>query len=111
MGHPQPPTPMQMNNTIVLGVVGKNLNLKATESTDMICLWMSDQSDQMQSQYYWGPVEGNIVDYWTVDCCEAHHREKRPTILTPRQEFGNLREEGRDNTCTSGLVLTASKVC
>ena len=35
MGHKQPPTPIQTDNTTALGFVTKNLNPKATKSTDM----------------------------------------------------------------------------
>ena len=35
MGHKQPPTPIQTNNTTALGFVTKNLNPKATKSMDM----------------------------------------------------------------------------
>jgi hypothetical protein len=35
MDHPQPPTPIQTENTTTLGFVGKNLTPKATKSTDM----------------------------------------------------------------------------
>ena len=35
MGHKQPPTPMQTDNTTALGFITKNLKPKATKSTDM----------------------------------------------------------------------------
>ena len=35
MGHSQPPTPMQTENTTALGFVTNNLQPKATKSTDM----------------------------------------------------------------------------
>ena len=34
-GHPKPPTPMQTDNTTALGCVTRNLQPKATTSTDM----------------------------------------------------------------------------
>ena len=36
MGHSQPPTPIQMDNTTAFGFVAKNLCPKATKSADMI---------------------------------------------------------------------------
>ena len=42
MGHHQPPTPIQTDNTTALGFVGKNLTPKATKSTDMQHWWMRD---------------------------------------------------------------------
>ena len=46
MGHVQPPTPIQTDNTTALGFVTKNLNPKATKSTDMRYWWVRDRSDQ-----------------------------------------------------------------
>ena len=48
MGHPQPPTPIQTDNTTALGFVSKNLQPKATKSVDMRYWWMRDRSDQKQ---------------------------------------------------------------
>ncbi len=41
MGHPQPPTPMQTDNTIALGVV--NVVLKKLKSMDMKYHWLCDR--------------------------------------------------------------------
>jgi hypothetical protein len=91
MGHKQPPTPIQTDNTTALGFVSKNLQPKATKSTDMRFWWMRDRSDQKQFRYYWGAGKGNRADYWTKHFCAAHHREKRPSILTPVRVLQKLR--------------------
>ena len=91
MGQKQPLTPIQMDNTTALGFVTKNLNPKATKSTDMRYWWMRDQSDQEQFRYYWGKGAGNRADYWTKHFCAAHHREMRPSILTPADQIDTLR--------------------
>ena len=91
MGHKQPPTPIQTDNTTALGFVTKNLNPKATKSTDMRYWWMRDRSDQQQFRYYWSSGKGNRADYWTKHFCAAHHREQRPSILTPSHLVDKLR--------------------
>ena len=48
LGHQQPPTPIQTDNTTVLGFVSKNLQPKVTKSVDMRYWWMQDRSDQKQ---------------------------------------------------------------
>ena len=83
MGHIQPPTPIQTDNTTALGFVMRNLQPKATKSTDMRHWWMRDRSDRNQFRYYWSEGKGNRADYWTKHFCAAHHREQRPSILTP----------------------------
>ena len=54
MGHQQPPTPVQTNNTTALGFVSKNLQPKANKSTDMKHWLMRDRQDRRQFRYYWG---------------------------------------------------------
>ena len=92
MGHKQPPTPIQTDNTTALGFVMKNLQPKATKSTDMKFWWMRDRSDRKQFRYYWGKGKNNLADYWTKHFCLAHHREKRPSILTPSKLLNELRK-------------------
>ena len=91
MGHVQPSTPIQTDNTTTLGFVIKNLNPKETKSTDMRYWWMRDRSDQEQFRYYWGKGTGNRADYWTKHFCAAHHREIRPSILTPAEQVEKIR--------------------
>ena len=109
MGHQQPPTPIQTDNTTALGFVGKNLTPKATKSTDMKFWWMRDRSDQEQFRYYWGPGKGNRADYWTKNICSANLREKRPTILTPMRVLDKLRA-GRKQPIHKWFSAT-SRVC
>ena len=45
MGHQHPPTPIQVDNTTVLGFMGKNITPKATNSTDMNVWWIRDCLD------------------------------------------------------------------
>ena len=83
MGHVQPPTPIQTDNTTVLGFVMENLTPQATKSMDLKFWWMRDRLAQQQFRYYWGPGKQNNDDYFTNYFCVAHHQEKRPTFLIP----------------------------
>ena len=91
MGHKQPPTPIQTDNTTAFGFVNKIMVPKATKSTDMRYWYMRDQSDQENFRYYWGKGKRNCADYWTKHFSAAHHKEKRPTILTKPAEVALLR--------------------
>ena len=91
MGHVQPPTPIQTDNTTALGFVLRNLTPRATKSTDMKYWWMRDRADQQQFRYYRSPGKQNNADYWTKHFCAAHHVEKRPTFLTPASVLDALR--------------------
>ena len=47
MGHPQPPTPIQIDNTTALGVVKMNV-LKKLKAMDMRFHWLWDRANQGQ---------------------------------------------------------------
>ena len=54
MGHKQPPTPMQTDNTTAIRFITKKLQPKATKSKDMQHWFMRDRQDRKQFRYYWG---------------------------------------------------------
>ena len=91
MGHKQPPTSIQTDNTTALGFVNKNLQPKATKSTDMQHWFMRDRRDRKQFRYYWGEGKYNDADYFSKHFCGPHHTEKRPRFLTPRSTLDALR--------------------
>ena len=48
MGHPQPPTPIQTDNSTAYGVVNHKIQPKATKSMDMRFHWLRDREAQKQ---------------------------------------------------------------
>ena len=108
LGHQQSPTPIQTDNTTALGFVSKKMQPKATKSVDMRYWWMRDRSDQKQFRYYWGPGPTNNADYYTKHFCKAHHRKKRPKLLTPKSILNALRiAQGK----TPHIFRLSSRVC
>ena len=55
IGHPQPPTPIQTDNTTALGVVNNTIAPKRTNSMDMRFHWLRDRIAQLQFWHYWMP--------------------------------------------------------
>ena len=49
MGHPQPPTPMQTDNSTALGVVTNNIQPRRTKAMDMRFHWLRCREAQNQS--------------------------------------------------------------
>jgi hypothetical protein len=47
LGHPQPPTPIQTNNTMALGVLNNNV-MKKLKAMDMKYHWLWDRISQKQ---------------------------------------------------------------
>jgi hypothetical protein len=83
MGHLQPPTPKQTNNSTALKVVNSNIQPQQTKAMDMRFHWLQCREAQKQFHFFWHPGRTNLADYWTKHHCTAHHIEQRPQFLTP----------------------------
>ncbi len=104
MGHPQPPTPTQTDNSTALGVVTSNIQPRQTKSMDMRFYWLQDRGAQKQFKSLWRPGKTNLGNYWTKHHCSAHHIEKWDSILTPLSIVTALRTSIQ---CT--LITKAAK--
>ena len=49
MGHPQPPTPIQIDNTTALGVVTNTIQPKRTKAMDMRFHWLRCRKNKSNS--------------------------------------------------------------
>jgi len=92
MGHPQPKTPVQTDNTTALGVVKSNIQPKRTKAMDMRFHWLRDRETQGQFRFYWTTGKKIRADYYTKHHCAAHHKEQRGIFLTPAAVLNILRK-------------------
>ena len=121
LGHPQPRTPMQTDNTAAQAVVANNVQPKRTKAMDMRFHWLRDRAAQKQFRIYWRCGPTNRADYWTKHFAGPHHRSMRQEILTPRcqledlrrrrQRAQNVREIAQAIVETAGRSLPATRVC
>ena len=105
MGHKQPKTPMQTDNSTALGVVNSNIQPRQTKAMDMRFYWLRCRESQGQFRYYWKPGPTNLADYWTKHHPAHHHIKKRPTILTPKLILDALRESTNRTPAIKGKGL------
>ena len=63
MGHKQPPTPLQTDNSMADGVVNSKIAPKRTKAMDMRFHWIRDRECQEQFRIYWRPGKLNYADY------------------------------------------------
>ncbi len=91
MGHIQPRTPIQTNNSTACGVVNSNIQPWQAKAMDMRFHWLRCHEAKRRFRFYWAPGKSNLGDYWTKHHCAAHHIEKRPTILTLQSILTALR--------------------
>ena len=76
MGWPQPQTPIQTENSTVVGFTNKKIVNKATKSADTKLWWIRDRESQEQFRYYWAPGSENEGDYSTKHHPPIYHEAK-----------------------------------
>ena len=62
LGHPQPTTPMQVDNTTAVGFTNNTIKQKRSNSIDMRFYWIRDRSCQGHFKIYRGPGSTNLGD-------------------------------------------------
>ena len=95
MGHPQPPMPMQTDNTTALGFVNNTIDPQRTKDMDMRFHWLQCHKRQQQFLHYWRPGQTNNGDYITKHHAAVHLRAMRTEFFTPKRTLVNLRQRAR----------------
>jgi hypothetical protein len=74
MGHPQPATPLETNNSTAHGILHAQVRMKKSKAFDMRYHWRKDQIAQKQFNLYWSPGRTNSADYFSKHHRPAHHK-------------------------------------
>jgi hypothetical protein len=91
MGHPQPQTPIQTDNTTAVGVTNKKIQPKRTKAMDMQFHWLRDRESQDQFKIFWQPGKTNLADYFTKHHPPNHHTNVKAEFLTKVQYLAEAR--------------------
>jgi hypothetical protein len=83
LGHKQPATPLQTDNSMAEAVCNGKIQPKRTKAMDMRFHWLRDRECQDQFRIYWRPGKLNYADYWTKHHPAKHHQNIRRDFLTP----------------------------
>jgi hypothetical protein len=81
LGHKQPPTPLETDNTTSTGYSNGTNKQKRTKAMDMRFYWIKDRVKQGQFKIYWGPGFQNLADYFTKHHAPAHHKRIRDVYI------------------------------
>ena len=81
LGHPQPPTPIKVDNTTATSFVHNNITQKRSKSWDMRHHWLRDPPTKQQIMAYWDKGPNNWGDYFTKTHTTAYHRTQRPNYI------------------------------
>ena len=96
LGHPQPATPIQTDNSTAEGVINSKVQPKRTKAMDMRFHWLRDRETLKQFRIYWRPGRMNYADYWTKHHPAAHHRNFRPEILSSPSVITELNKRNKE---------------
>jgi Reverse transcriptase (RNA-dependent DNA polymerase) len=88
LGHPQPPTPIQTDNSTADGILNSTVKQKRSKAIDMRFYWLRDRIEQKQFQVHWQPGSLNFADYFTKHHPPKHHQNIRPAYLVAVSDTG-----------------------
>jgi hypothetical protein len=103
LGHPQPRTPIQTENSTAHTLLTNMILPKALKAMDMQFHWLCCRATQGQYQIYLRPGTQNLADYWTKHHPASHHKSFCPQILTSATdpEYIKLTGNPKNNTFKS----------
>jgi hypothetical protein len=81
MGHPQPPTSLQTDNTTATGYINDTIKQRRTRAMDMQFCWVKDRVKQGPCHVYWGPGYPNLADYFTKHHSPTYHKRMREMYI------------------------------
>jgi hypothetical protein len=91
LGHSQPATPLQTDNSTAERVINGKVQPKSTKAMDMRFHWLRGCKCQEQFRIYWRPGKLNYADYWTKHHPSAHHQHIWREFITPQLVVEMLR--------------------
>lgn len=83
LGHPQPATPVQTDNSCAAGIVNNTLKQRRSKAIDMRYYWVRDRVNQGQFLIHWKRGAENLADYFTKHHSPIHHQRMRDTYFLP----------------------------
>ena len=104
MGHPQPPTPIQTDNTTANNVINNKVQPKQLKAMDLRFHWLRDRMAQLQFRFHWRPGTLNLADYWTKYHSGKHHRNFRREILSPTETVKELYRDAESRYLLRGCA-------
>ena len=81
LGHPQPPTPVLVDNSTAVGLANDTVTQRCSRAIDMHFYWIRDRVNQNQFHVYWAPAHLNLADYFTKHHTPSHHRRMRKYFI------------------------------
>jgi hypothetical protein len=81
LGHPQPPTPIQIDNSCAAGIANNTVKQRRSKAIDMRFYWVRDRVHQKHFNVHWRRGADNLADYFTKYHSPDHHCLMRSRYL------------------------------
>jgi hypothetical protein len=78
LGHPQPPTPIHIDNTTTVGIVNNTIKRQRSRAMEMRYFWLLDGEVQKLFRFYYQPGQENLGDYPSKHHSADIHQHVRP---------------------------------
>ena len=89
LGHPQPPIPIHIDNTCVVGIVNNTIKRQRSRSMEMRYFWLLDGAAQKYFSFLHHPGQENLGDFQTKAFTSKDAQHARPFYVhektSPRQ--------------------------
>jgi hypothetical protein len=108
LGHTQPPTPMETDNTTATGYSNSTIKKKCTKAMYMRFYWIKDRVKQGKFKIYWAPVFQNLADYFTKHHSPAHHKRIRDVYIHADEQ--PINQKGTRYSALRGCVNTSGRL-
>jgi hypothetical protein len=107
LGHKQPPTPMETDNTTATEYSNGTIKQKRTKAMNMFFYWIKDRVKQGQFNVYWVLGYQNLADYFTKHHSLAHHKRMREIYIHADEQ--PINRKGIRDSALRGCVNTSGK--
>jgi hypothetical protein len=78
LDHPQPPTPIHIDNTVNDGIVNNTIKCQRSRAIEMQYFWLLDGKTQTYFKFYYQPGQENLGDYASKHHMAEIHEHVRP---------------------------------
>jgi hypothetical protein len=78
LSHPQPPTPIHINNTTTVGIVNNTIKQQWSRAMEMQYFWLLDGKTQKYFKFHYQPGQENLGNYPSKHHTADIHQHVRP---------------------------------
>jgi hypothetical protein len=90
LGHSQPPTLMQVDNTTAEGFANGTMKHKRSKAMDMRWHWIKDRTRLGQFLVYYRPGKDNLADPFTKQHTPVHIKAMKPKFVHHTKQLANV---------------------